>query len=196
MTAVVPVSLWLGSAAGAALPAVLVRAGELALVFFKVGTVIFGGGFAAIPFLQHEVVEVHKWLSMREFIDGVALGQMTPGPVAITATFIGFRVLGLPGALLATLGTFLPSFFMLWGLIHVYRRIKDHPLVKGFLSGVMPAIAGMLLAATVFVGRAAIVSPAAAVPGLLSLALLLRFRLDPVWLVLGGALVGLVLPAP
>ncbi|MFO7675191.1 MAG: chromate efflux transporter [bacterium] len=169
------------------------RAVELVLVFLKVGAVVFGGGFAAIPFIQHEVVDVRGWLTATEFLDGVALGQMTPGPVAITATFIGFRVLGLAGALLATVAVFLPSYLMLSGLIHVHRRIEHHPLVKGFLSGVMPAVTGMLLTATIFLGRAALHGPASALVGLLSLALLLRFRLEPIWLVLGGALTGLLL---
>jgi len=180
---------------GPAIPEVLARAGELAVVFLKMGTVIFGGGFAAIPFLQHEVVELRAWLTMREFIDGVALGQVTPGPVAITAAFIGFRVLGLPGALIAALGTFLPSSLMLLGLIHVYRRVAEQPLVRGFLSGVMPAITGMLLWTTLFVGRSALVGWAPAVVALLSLVLLVRFRVEPVWLVLGGAVLGLVLRA-
>ncbi len=167
---------------------------ELAGLFLKVGALIFGGGFALIPFLQHEVVNTRHWLTAREFIDGVALGQMTPGPVAITATFIGYKVSGLVGAVVATLAVFLPSFFMLWGLIHVYRRVKDHPLVAGFLSGVLPAVTGMLLSATVFIGRTALTGPATALVALLSLVLLLRFRLEPIWLVLGGALVGLLLP--
>jgi chromate transporter len=176
----------------AAVPGVWQRAGELAFVFLKVGTAIFGGGFAAIPFLQHEVVDVHHWLSMREFIDGVALGQVTPGPVAITAAFIGYKVLGLPGALIAALGTFLPSSLMLWGLIKVYRRVSSNVLVQGFLSGVMPAVTGMLLSATVFVGRSAITGPVPAVLAPLTLCLLLRFKVEPVWLILGGALVGIV----
>jgi chromate transporter len=182
--------LLVGAAAG---PSVWQKAGELALVFLKVGTVIFGGGFAAIPFLQHEVVDVHHWLSMREFIDGVALGQITPGPVAITAAFIGYKVLGLPGALTAALGTFLPSSLMLWGLIKVYRRVSSNALVQGFLSGVMPAVTGMLLSATVFVGRSAINGPVQAVLAPLALCLLLRFKVEPVWLILGGALVGIVM---
>ena len=177
----------------AAVPAVWQKAGELAYVFLKVGTVIFGGGFAAIPFLQHEVVEVHHWLSMREFIDGVALGQVTPGPVAITAAFIGYKVLGLWGALIAALGTFLPSSLMLWGLIHVYRRVSSNALVRGFLSGAMPAVTGMLLSATVFVGRSAIAGPVQAVLAVLALCLLLWVKVEPVWLILGGALVGMVL---
>jgi chromate transporter len=185
--------LWLGSSAGLALPAVVQKAGELALVFLKVGTVIFGGGFAAIPFLQHEVVDIRHWLTMREFIDGVALGQVTPGPVAITAAFIGYKVLGAPGAVIAALGTFVPSSLMLWGLIHVYRRVSSNAVVQGFLSGVMPAVAGMLLWATVFLGRSAVTGPVQAVLALLALCLLLRFRVEPVWLILGGALGGLVM---
>ena len=184
-----PLALFTAVAAG---PTAWQKAGELALVFLKVGTVIFGGGFAAIPFLQHEVVDVHHWLSMREFIDGVALGQITPGPVAITAAFIGYKVLGLWGALIAALGTFLPSSLMLWGLIHVYRRVSSNALVQGFLSGVMPAVTGMILTATVFVGKSAISGPVQAVLAPLTLGLLLRFKVEPVWLILGGALIGLV----
>jgi chromate transporter len=192
LTALVPLLPLALFAAVAAGPGVWQKAGELAYVFLKVGTVIFGGGFAAIPFLQHEVVDVHHWLSMREFIDGVALGQVTPGPVAITAAFIGYKVLGFWGALIASLGTFLPSSLMLWGLIHVYRRVQYNRLVQGFLSGVMPAVAGMILTATVFIGKTAINGPVQAVVAPLALCLLLRYRLEPVWLVLGGALVGLV----
>jgi chromate transporter len=191
--ALVGVGFWLGSSGGLALPAVVQKAGELALVFLKVGTVIFGGGLAAIPFLQHEVVDVRHWLTMREFIDGVALGQVTPGPVAITAAFIGYKVLGVSGALIAALGTFLPSTLMLWGLIHVYRRVSSNALVQGFLSGVMPAVAGMLLWATVFLGRGAIAGPVQAVLAPFAFCLLLRFKIEPVWLILGGALVGLVM---
>jgi chromate transporter len=176
-----------------AVPGVWQRVWELAFVFLKVGTVIFGGGFAAIPFLQHEVVDVHHWLSMREFIDGVALGQITPGPVAITAAFIGYKVLGFWGALIAALGTFLPSSLMLWGLIKVYRRVSSNVLVQGFLSGVMPAVTGMLLVSTVFIGRSAITGPAQVVLALLSLGLLLWPKVEPVWLILGGALVGIVI---
>ena len=184
-----PVMLFAAVAAG---PSVWQKAGELALVFLKVGTIIFGGGFAAIPFLQHEVVDVHHWLSIREFIDGVALGQITPGPVAITATFIGYKVLGLWGALIATLGTFVPSSLMLWGLIHVYRRVSSNVVVRGFLSGVMPAVTGMLLVSTVFIGRSAINGPVQAVLAPLALCLLLRFKVEPIWLILGGALVGMI----
>jgi chromate transporter len=166
---------------------------ELGLVFVKIGALIWGGGFAAIPFIQQEVVTARGWLTAREFIDGVALGQVTPGPVAITATFIGFKVQGLAGAFVATVAVFLPSFLLIIGLIHVYRKVKDHALVRGFLSGVMPAVVGMLLSATVFIGQTAVTGAAPALVALLSLALLLRFRADPLWLVLGGGALGLLL---
>jgi len=168
------------------------KAGELAYVFLKIGAATFGGGFAAIPFLQREVVDVKHWLTMREFIDGVALGQVTPGPVAITGAFIGYKVLGIPGAVIAYVGTFLPSFLMLLGLIRIYRRVQHNRAVRGFLSGVMPAVTGMILTATVFVGRTAITGPMQAVLALLALLLLLRMSVQPVWLILGGAAVGIV----
>jgi chromate transporter len=128
---------------------------------------------------------------MREFIDGVALGQITPGPVAITAAFIGYKVLGFPGALIAAAGTFLPSGLMLWGLLHVYRRVSSNALLQRFFSGIMPAVTGMLLTTTVSVGRSTITGPAQAVIAPLALTLLLRYRLDPVWLVLAGGILGL-----
>ena len=192
LTALVPLLPLALFAAVAAMPGVWQRAGQLAYVFVKIGAATFGGGFAAIPFLQHEVVDVRHWLTMQEFIDGVALGQVTPGPVAITGAFIGYKVLGVPGAVIAYLGTFLPSFLMLLGLIHVYRRVQYNRAVQGFLSGVMPAVTGMILTATVFIGKTAINGPVQAVVAPLALCLLLRYRLEPVWLVLGGALVGLV----
>ncbi|MGQ9708357.1 MAG: chromate efflux transporter [bacterium] len=176
-----------------ALPLVLHKVGELTLVFFKMGTVIFGGGFAAIPFLQHEVVEIRHWLTAKEFIDAVALGQMTPGPVAIMATFIGYRVLGLAGAVIATLGTFLPSTLMLLGLIHGYQRVKTSPLIQAFLFGVLPAVCGMLLVSTLFIARNAISGPLTALVTVVALLLLLRLRIEPVWLILAGAALGLVL---
>ena len=170
------------------------KAGELGLVFFKMGTVIFGGGFAAIPFLQHEVVQLRGWLTMPEFIDAVALGQMTPGPVAIMATFIGFKVLGLTGALIATIGTFLPSALMLVGLIHLSNRIKQNPWAQAFLSGVMPGVCGLLLVSTIFIAKTAVTGFLPVLIAVVTLISLLRFRIEPLWLIFAGAIFGLVLP--
>ncbi|MFO7638957.1 MAG: chromate efflux transporter [bacterium] len=182
---------WLLPLAVAAPARPLAQVLELTLVFLKIGAVTFGSGFAAIPFIQQEVVDVRGWLTASEFLDGLALSQVTPGPVAKVAAFVGFRVLGLPGALLATVAVFLPSYLMLFGLIHVYRRVRQHPLVTGFLSGVMPAVTGMLLTATLTLGQSVVRGPSDVVVALLALTLLLRFRVAPLWLVLGGAAVGL-----
>lgn len=171
--------------------AILRRAGDLLGVFLKIGAIIWGGGFAAIPFIRSEVVDARHWLTAREFVDGVALGQVTPGPVAITATFVGYRVLGIAGALLSTIAMFLPSFVILLLLLRVYDRIRDHYLVRGFLQGIMPAVVGMLLSAAVVIGRDAITTIPAAGLGLLGLVLLAVVKLDPVWLVLGGGLLGI-----
>jgi len=173
--------------------AAIARAFELFGVFFKIGAIIFGGGFAAIPFIKNEVVDLRHWLTAKEFIDGVALGQITPGPVAITATFVGYKVLGIFGAIIATLGIFLPSFFILLLLIKIYQKIKDKPLVQDFLAGVKPAIVGMILAATVFIGKNSILNYWAGILALLSFLLLVRFKLDPIWLILGGGILGWVL---
>ncbi len=175
--------------------AVLRRGAELLGVFLKIGTIVWGGGFAAIPFIRYEVVDARHWLTAREFIDGVALGQITPGPVAITATFVGYRVLGIAGAALSTIAMFLPSFVILLVLLRVYDRIRENLLVKGFLQGILPAVVGMLLSAAVMIGRDSITTIPAAVLGIISLALLLAVKLDPVWLVLGGGVVGLLLGA-
>jgi chromate transporter len=172
---------------------VIARSLELFGVFFKIGAIIFGGGFAAIPFIKNEVVDLRHWLTAKEFIDGVALGQITPGPVAITATFVGYKVLGIFGAIIATLGIFLPSFFILLVLIKIYQKIKDKPMVQDFLAGVKPAVVGMILAATVFIGKNSIFDYRTAIMAVVSFLLLVRLKLDPVWLILGGGLLGWIL---
>ncbi|MGQ9678825.1 MAG: chromate efflux transporter [bacterium] len=172
----------------------LEKAGELTLIFFKMGTVIFGGGFAAIPFLQHEVVQLRGWLTMSEFIDAVALGQMTPGPVAIMSTFIGFKVFGIPGALIATIGTFLPSALMLLALIHIYNRIKQNPWTQAFLGGVMPAVCGLLFVSTIFIAKTTVTGIIPALIAVVTLISLVRLRIEPLWLIFAGAIFGLVLP--
>ncbi|MEO0092941.1 MAG: chromate efflux transporter [candidate division WOR-3 bacterium] len=168
----------------------IAKAFELFGIFFKIGAIIFGGGYASIPFIKQEVVDLRHWLSAKEFIDGVALGQVTPGPVAITATFVGYKVLGLIGALIATIGVFLPSFLLLLLLIHIYNRIAHQPLVQGFILGVKPAIVGMLFSATVFIGSKSIIDYRTAILAVLGFILLYRFKVDPLWLILGAGLLG------
>ena len=153
---------------------------------------IFGGGYAAIPFIQNEVCAVRNWLTTKEFVDAVALGQMTPGPVAITATFVGFKVMGIPGALIATLGIFLPSFLMLLIMVRIYRRISSNVYVKSFFNGIKSAVVAILLSTGVFFIILNWQQPAYAVFGIVALFLLLFIKFEPIFLILAGALFSLI----
>ena len=120
---------------------------QLGWFFLKVGSVIFGGGYVIIPFIENEVVTKLSWLTHREFLDGLALGQMTPGPVVITATFIGYKVAGFVGAFVATAAIFLPSFVMVFAGSAYLGRIEHSPWVKAFLKTVNVAAVGAILGA-------------------------------------------------
>ena len=116
----------------------------LSLNLSKIGALAFGGGFTAIPLIQYEVVERFHWLSTKEFLDGIALGQVTPGPVLITATFVGYKVSGFLGAFMATIGIFFPSFFILVLLIPYHDRLKGVEKVRMMEQGVLGSFIGML----------------------------------------------------
>ena len=118
---------------------------RLNLTFMKVDLMAFGGGFTTVPLIQREVVDRFKWVSTREFIDGIALGQVTPGPIVITATFVGYKVGGLLGALLGTIAVFFPSFLIVTTLAPYYDRIKRSRPIQVMVRGILAAFIGMLL---------------------------------------------------
>jgi chromate transporter len=117
----------------------------LNLIFMKVDLLAFGGGFTTIPLIQREVVDRFGWVSTREFIDGIALGQVTPGPIVITATFVGYKVGGLLGALLGTIAVFFPSFLVVTTLAPHYERIKRSRQIQLMVRGILAAFIGLLL---------------------------------------------------
>ncbi len=169
------------------------RAVELFGIFFKIGAVIFGGGYAAIPFIQNEVCLYRHWLTTREFLDGFALGQITPGPVAITATFVGFKVMGLPGAIIATIGIFLPSFVMLIFLIKIYKRLEKNKYVQSFLNGIKSAVVAILLSNGILFITVNWLNFPYAVLGIMCFGLLIFVkRIDPILLILAGIIFGFV----
>ncbi len=168
------------------------KAIELAAIFLKVGAVIFGGGYAAIPFIKNEVCNLRPWLTPKEFIDGFALGQITPGPVAITATFVGFKVMGIPGAIIATISIFLPSFLMLIFLVKIYNRIRTNQYVISFFNGIKSAVVAILLSTGIFFVLTNWFNIYYAVFGIGCVALLVFVRIEPVVLILCGVLFGLV----
>jgi chromate transporter len=119
--------------------------GQLSLSFMKIGPLAFGGGFAMIPLIQQEVVVRLGWMSTREFMDGIAMGQVTPGPIVITASFVGYRVGGLVGAVVSTVAVFYPSFLVLVGLIHHFERLRRLDVVQWAIQGVLAAFMGLLV---------------------------------------------------
>ena len=126
--------------------------GEVGLSMFKIGAVAFGNGSTIMPLLQAEAVNAHGWLTLRQFADGIALGQVTPGPFLITAAFIGFKVGGLAGAALATFGIFAPSFAMTLIFTEVFGRVRDLRAVRGALAGVLASFVGLLAVVTLQLG--------------------------------------------
>jgi chromate transporter len=159
---------------------------SLAFIFLRIGAVTFGGGFVMIPQIEAEVVNSHQWLTHQEFADATALGQITPGPVLIMATFVGYRVAGILGALLATLGVFLPAFLMTIAAGSSFRRFRTNRQMQAFLRGVAPAVTGLLLAATWSIGRAGIHTVIGLSMAVIILVILLRFRPNAFWVLIGA----------
>lgn len=164
----------------------------LAQVFVPIGVMTFGGGLAMIPAIEHTVVVQHHWLGAKSFADAMALGQITPGPVAICATFIGYRVAGVAGALTATVAMFGPAVALALVIGRSVERFHRSPPVQGALRALAPAVIAMLLAATFSLGRAGVVFPLDAAVAALTFALLARLpAMSPLWPLVGGGLVHL-----
>jgi chromate transporter len=189
-----PGLLWLGGTSG--LLTLGASAGTLValgLFFVKAGAFIFGSGLAIVPFLREGVVHQHHWLRERQFLDAVAIGLLTPGPVVISATFIGYLVGGLAGALVATVGIFLPIYLGVVIPGRWFVRHRDHPQVKAFVGGATAAAAGAIAGATFVLTRQAVVDLPTAAIALAALVLLWRFKVREPFIVLGAALAGLLL---
>jgi chromate transporter len=162
------------------------------LTFIKLGSVVYGSGYTLLAFLRTDLVQNLHWLTDKQLLDAVSVGQFTPGPVFTTATFIGYVVAGLPGALLATLGIFLPSFILI-ALIHpVAARLRQAAWTATLLDGVNAAALALMSGVLVQLGQRALVDPLTWLIALVSFGLLLRFKLNSVWLILAGAGLGLL----
>ena len=164
---------------------------KLAVTVLRIDLFAFGGGFASLPIMQHEFVDVHHWVTAKVFIDGIAVGQVTPGPIVTTATFVGYMYLGFMGAVIATLCIFLPSFVLLVFVTPYFDRIKRNRFFNRAIAGILLSFVGLLLAVTVRLGLnvtweiwTAILAVAAFVA--------LRLKADIMWVVLGSIVVSLV----
>lgn len=178
-----------GTAPHVATPPLL---GKLFLFFLKAGSLTFGSGLVIVPFLEKGIVQQTGWLSPRDFLIAVAIGMMSPGPVVITATFVGYLVGGFWGSLVSTVGIFLPSFVFVLIAAPILLRHRRDPNVQGFIKGTYGAAIGTILGACVLLGRIAIGDLLTAAIAAGSLALLFRFKISNPLLIACAAVIGLV----
>ncbi|MGE5755300.1 MAG: chromate transporter, partial [Planctomycetaceae bacterium] len=165
---------------------------SLLLFSLKVGSVLFGSGYVLLAFVRADLVVRWGWLTDAQLLDAIAIGQVTPGPVSTTATFIGFVLGGLPGAAVATLGIFLPAFIFVALSGPLVPRLRRSATAGAFLDGVNAASLAVMAVVTWRLGRAALVDPTTIGLALASGVLLIRYRINSAWPVLAGGLVGLL----
>ena len=163
------------------------------LFFLKVGAVLFGSGYVLIAFLRADLVEQYQWLTDQQLLDAVTVGQITPGPVFTTATFIGYLLAGVPGAVVATVGIFLPAFVFVALSAWLVPRMRKSQVFGGFLDGVNVASIALIAWVMVGLGRSAIVDIPTILLFVVSSVLLIRFKINSGWLILGGAVIGLLI---
>jgi chromate transporter len=186
-----PCALTLATAGAAAVTARL-GLGSLFLVFLKIGAVVFGSGYVLLAFLRGDLVVDRGWLTDSQLLDAVAVGQLTPGPVFTTATFIGYVLGGIRGAIVATIAIFLPAFLLVAASGPLLPRIRKSKMAASFLDGVNVASLALMAVVGWQLGRASIIDIETAMLAVASLVALLRFRLNSAWLVLAGASVGVL----
>lgn len=165
---------------------------EIGAFFFKVGALTFGGGLTMIAFVQEQVVNQLQWLTPREFVDGLALGQFTPGPILMVAAYVGYKLAGFTGAVVGGAAIFLPSFLLMLSILPVYERVRKLLWMKAALKGIGPAVIGVLAVALTQMAPHAIPDPFAGVIFAATVLILLAWRVGAIKIMLGGALAGIV----
>jgi chromate transporter len=166
--------------------------GKLLLFFLKAGSLTFGSGLVIVPFLEQGLVQQYGWLDQRQFLMAVAIGMISPGPVVITATFVGYLVAGFWGSLVSTVGIFFPSFILVLVAAPLLARHRGNPNVQGFVKGAYAAAIGTILGACILLGRIAIGDWFTALVGLASLAVLFRWKVSNPLLIAATAVAGLI----
>jgi chromate transporter len=161
---------------------------DLAFTMSSIDIFAFGGGFAALPLMFHQVVDVHAWLDSPTFLNGIALGQVTPGPIVITATFVGYLVYGLAGAIVATFGIFVPSFMVVIGLAPYFDRLRDSPVYYRIFSGILFSFVGLLVSVTIKFGMGISWDIPTAILGIGAFAALI-IGAEILWVVLAGLVI-------
>ena len=170
---------------------------KLGLFFLKIGSVLFGGGYLLVAFLQKELVEKYSWLTQQQLLDSIAIGQFTPGPVLATATFIGYIIAGFPGAIVATVGIFLPSFLFVAILNPFMDTLRKSSWTRPFLDAVNVSAVALMTLTTIQLGVATLILPKTDSIDFLGLGiavistiLVIRYRINSIYLILGGSIIG------
>lgn len=171
--------------------------------FFQIGLFSFGGGFAAMPLIQNQMVDIHGWLTFTEFTDLITISEMTPGPIAVNAaTFVGIQIAGLGGALVSTLGCILPSCIIVSLLAWLYGKYRELVIIKGVLAGLRPTVVALILSAGLtilvlsfwgtsgFTWDIASIDLIAVVLFAVGLFILRKFKTNPIFIMLGSGVIG------
>jgi len=165
----------------------------LAWIYLRIGCMFVGGGYVLIPLLNHIMVEQYRWLTLRQFLDGLALSQLTPGPLAMLATFTGFRAGGFPGGLVATVFIFLPCVVLMLIIGRNYHRLKNIDIIKNTLDGLLPAVVGLVTAAAWNLGASSLAGAREFVVLALGFALFKWTKVSPMIVILGAGLLGVLM---
>ncbi|MBN2897146.1 MAG: chromate transporter [Clostridia bacterium] len=167
---------------------------ELFLTFFKIGAFSFGGGYVMIPFIQREIVGAHQWLSADEFIDVLAISQVTPGPIATnSSTYVGYKVAGFVGALSGTIGVIGAAFLLALFISKRFEKVKHLPQVKLMFKGLRPAVLGLIFSAGISVGVATVTSYKELAIAVFSFVGIVKFKIHPIVIIAVAGCVGLIL---
>ena len=165
---------------------------QLFLYFLKIGAILFGGGYVLFAYIHYDIVARYQWLTEKQLLDAIAVGQITPGPVSSAATFIGYLIEGLPGAILSTIAIFIPSFLIILLLGKFLPRLRKSPIAQSFLDGVNSGVVALILAVGLTLLRNSITDVETAIMFLLGIFVLIKYQLDPALLILSGGLIGLL----
>jgi len=167
---------------------------ELFLTFIMIATFSFGGGYGMLSFIQKELVFKHGWLTATEFTDMVAISQMTPGPIAVnSATYAGFKLAGLPGAIVSNIGLMIPAFVLVLIVGRILTKYHEHPITGGILAGLKPATVALLAASALSIGFQSIIDLYGVITFLIAFILMHKFKVNQILLIIIGGIIGILI---
>ncbi|WP_097677479.1 chromate transporter [Anaerosalibacter sp. Marseille-P3206] len=162
---------------------------KMFMTFFKIGAFTIGGGYAMIPLIQDEVVERNKWLTMEEFLDIIAIAEATPGPVAVnTSTYVGYKMYGLKGALICTLGTILPSFVIILTIVKFLWKYRQNEIADKVFLGIRPAVAALIFSAVYKIGKTMKITKTTLAISVATVLLIVLLDISPIYIILVAAI--------